>query len=58
MNVRVGSKRRLSTEWMLLNCGAGKDSRVPWPARGSNPSILKEINPEHSLEELMPKLKL
>ena len=32
--------------------------RVPWTARGSNQSILKEINPEYSLEELMLKLKL
>jgi len=32
--------------------------RVPWTARISNQSILKEINPEYSLEELMQKLKL
>ena len=32
--------------------------RVPWTARRSNQSILKEISPEHSLEELMLKLKL
>jgi len=32
--------------------------RVPWIARRSNQSILKEINPEYSLEELMLKLKL
>ena len=32
--------------------------RVPWPARRSNHSILKEISPEYSLEELMLKLKL
>ena len=32
--------------------------RVPWTARGSNQSILKEINPEYSLEGLMLKLKL
>ena len=31
--------------------------RVPWIARGSNQSILKEINPEYSLEELMLKLQ-
>ena len=43
---------------MLLNCGAGEDSRVPWTARRSNQSILKEVNPEYSLEELMLKLKL
>ena len=32
--------------------------RVPWTARRSNQSILKEINPEHSLKGLMLKLKL
>ena len=32
--------------------------RVPWTARRSNQSILKEINLEYSLEELMLKLKL
>ena len=31
--------------------------RVPWTARGSNQSILKEINPEYSLERLMLKLQ-
>ena len=32
--------------------------RVPWPARRSNQSVLKEISPEYSLEGLMLKLKL
>ena len=32
--------------------------RVPWTARRSNQSILKEISPEYSLEGLMQKLKL
>ena len=32
--------------------------RVPWTARRCNPSILKEISPEYSLEGLMLKLKL
>ena len=32
--------------------------RIPWTARRSNQSILKEINPEFSLEGLMLKLKL
>ena len=32
--------------------------KVPWTARRSNQSILKEINPEYSLEGLMMKLKL
>ena len=32
--------------------------RIPWTARRSNEAILKEINPEYSLEGLMLKLKL
>ena len=32
--------------------------RVPWTARKSNQSILKEISPEYSLERLLLKLKL
>jgi len=43
---------------MLLNCGVGEDSWVPWTARRFNQSILKEISPEHSLEGRMLKLKL
>ena len=44
---------------MLLICGVGKDSlRIPWTARRSNQSILKEISPEYSLEVVMWKLKL
>ena len=31
---------------------------IPWTAKRSNQTILREINPEHSLEELMMKLKL
>ena len=42
---------------MLLNCGAEEDSRVPWTARRSNQSILKEINPEYPLDRLMLKLQ-
>ena len=42
----------------LLNCGFGEDSRIPWTARRSNQSILKEVSPEYSLEGLMLKLKL
>ena len=34
------------------------DLRVPWTARRSNQSILKEISPEYSMEGLMLKLKL
>ena len=59
MDVRVGLRRKLSTEeLMLLNCGVGEDSWVPWTARRSNQSILKEISPGCSLEEIMLKLKL
>ena len=44
---------------MLLNCGVGEDSwRVPWTARRSNQSILREISPEYSLAGLLLKLKL
>ena len=44
---------------MLLNGGAREGLlRVPWRARRSNQSILKEINPEYSLGGLMLKLKL
>ena len=50
-------KKAEPTELMFLNCGAGEDLRVPWTARRSNLSLLKEINPEYSLEGLMLKLK-
>ena len=43
---------------MILICGVGEDLRVPWTARRSNQSILKEISPECSLEGLILKLKL
>ena len=43
---------------LLLNCGVGEDLRVPWTARRSNQSILKEISPGWCLEGLMLKLKL
>ena len=41
---------------MLSNCGVGEDLKFPSTARRSNQSILKEINPEYSLEGLMLKL--
>jgi len=41
--------------WMR---GAGEDSRVSWTVRRLNQLILKEINPEYSLEGLLLKLKL
>ena len=56
--IYLGKKKRKDINFMLLNCGVGEDSRVTWTARKSNQSILKEISPEYSLEELMLKLKL
>ena len=47
--------RRINT--FKLRCW-GRLLRVPWKARRSNQSILKEISPEYSLERLMLKLKL
>ena len=59
MDVRVDTIKKVSTEeLMLLNCGWRRVLRVPWRARRSEQSILKEINPEYSLEGLMLKLKL
>ena len=47
---------------MLSNCGVREDTWmtlvIPWTTRRSNQSILKEINPDYSLEGLMLKLKL
>ena len=42
---------------MLFTCGVGRLLRVPWTARRSNQSILKEINPEYSLDGVMLKLQ-
>ena len=59
MDVRTGPQRKLSgEELMLLNYGVGENLSVPWSARRFSRSILKEINPEYSLEGLMLKLKL
>ena len=60
MDVRVGPQRRLRAEEfdaLKLLCWR-RLLRVPWTARRSNQLILKEINPEYSLEGLMLKLKL
>ena len=43
---------------MVSDCGIGEDLRIPWTARKSNQSILKDNSPEYSLERLMLKLKL
>ena len=56
MDARVGKRKLNAKELMFLNCDVGEDSRVPWTARRSNQSILREINPEYSLEGLMLKL--
>jgi len=42
---------------MLSNCGAGEDSQESLRSRRSNQLILKEINPEYSLEGLLLKLQ-
>ena len=57
MDVRVGLWRKLSADAFELWCWR-RLLRVPWTARRSNQSILKEISPEYSLEGLMLKLKL
>ena len=43
---------------MLQNCVTGGLLRVSWMERRSNQSLIKEINPEYSLEGLILKLKL
>ena len=59
MDVRVGLWRRLSTEELMVwTVVLEKTLRVPWTARKSYQSILKEINPGISLEVMMLKLKL
>ena len=49
--------RKLSAEELMLSNCAGADLRGPWTARRSNQSILKEINPEYSLEGLVLELQ-
>ena len=53
--IKKAERRR--TDAFKLWCWR-RSLRVPWTARRSNQSILKEINPEYSLEGLMLKLKL
>ena len=60
MDVRVGLQRKLEhlrIDAFELWCWR-RLMRVPWTARRSNQSILKEISPDCSLEELMLRLKL
>ena len=58
--MRVGPQRRLKAEELMFSnlCCWIRPLRVPWTARRSNQSILKEINLEYSLEGLVLKLKL
>ena len=57
--MRVGLFRKLSTEQGAFELWYWRRLlRVPWAARRSNQSILKEISPEYALEGLMLKLKL
>jgi len=50
--------KRLSTnELMLSNYGAEKTLEIPFTARGSNQSVLKDIRPKYSLEGLILKLQ-
>ena len=53
-------KESLDTEELMLsNCVAReKTHKIPWALRISNQSVLKEINPEYSMEGLIVKLKL
>ena len=59
MDVRVGLGRRLSTKVNAFELWCWRRLlRVPWTARRSNQSILKEISPGCSLEGMKLKLKL
>ena len=59
MDIRVGHKESsVLKNWCFWTVVLKKTLRVPWTARISNQSNLKEISPEYSLEGLMLKLKL
>ena len=55
---RNWSKEKLSCLFKIEFWCWKRPLRVPWTAKRSNQSILKEITPEYSLEELMLKLKI
>ena len=64
INILTCQKPRICSQMILLSvvkysllCSK-TGACVPWTAKRPNQSILKEINPEHSLERLMLKLKL
>ena len=54
----MNHKEDSAKELILLSCDVGEDFESPWTARISNQSVVKEINPEYSLEGLMLKLQL
>ena len=58
MNVSWTIKKAEPKSWCFWTVVLEKLLRVPWTARRSNQSILKEISPEYSLEGLMLQLKL
>ena len=59
MDVRVRHEESwVLKNWCFWTCHWKRLLKVPWTARKSNQSILKEISPEYSLEGLMLKLKL
>ena len=60
MGMKVEPQRRQSAKELMLFelCCWRRLLRAPWTARRSNQSILKEINPEYSLEGLILKLKV
>ena len=60
MDVRVGTIKKAECQRIDVFelWGWRRLLRVPWTVRTSNQSILKEINPEYSLEGLMLQLKL
>ena len=62
MHVRIKDlKKKINVSFWgcgVWNSFTVEDSRVPWTARRSNQSVLKEINPKRALEGLMLKLKL
>ena len=59
LKLRPSKEAVSAEELMLSNCGAaGRLLRIPWTARRSKQSILKEINPQYALEGLKLKLKL
>ena len=53
MDVRFGASRRLSAEELIKLWCWTRLLKIPWTAKRSNQSILKEINPEYSLKGLM-----